>query len=179
MIEPRRRVWPWTIPAGLGGWLMTAALLPSTITVCGWDVIDSGMVSAEVWVNSSIVLAGCTALAAGWVVAYSIWARRRPHLAWAHVLLCIGFGATAWGVPYFGLAYTISDHWSEGKPLEGIDPLGAGYCGLDLNPAGAALVTGGFAAIAIWLVWLCVTRLSERRRARPATIRDMGRPRNA
>lgn len=156
MAKDRRWVWAWTVPAAVIGWLAAGAVFPSTITGCGWEVIESGIVSERVWGNHLLVLTVTTATALAWVVGYSFWARRRDHNRAVDALLCLGFGATAWALPWFGVAYTLDDHWSGGKPFEGIPALGEGPCGLVSNPLGAILVGGGFLAIVAWAVWALV-----------------------
>jgi hypothetical protein len=149
----RRRVWFWTIPAGIVGWVAAGAILPSTIPACGWKVIESGIVRTEVWINHGVVIIVTTALAFGLIVGYSRWVRRRTSNAAVDVLLCVGFGATAWALPYLGLAYTISDHWEGAAPL-----LGDGSCGLLIHPGGHVLVAGGVLAIVVWVVWMLEDR---------------------
>lgn len=152
MSKGRPWVWAWTIPAALIGWLATGALLPGTIPACGWEVIESGIVSERVWDDHRSGLAFQSAIAVAWVLAYSFWARCRNHAWPVDVLVCFGFGATAWAFSWVALGYTFGDHWSEGKPLDDIPPLGEGYCGIGFSTLGVILVDGGFVAIVGWVV---------------------------
>ncbi|SFS17060.1 hypothetical protein SAMN04487846_3438 [Microbacterium sp. cf046] len=153
------RTWPWILAWTIGtaalGWLSAAALLVSTVPACGWAVIDSGVVRAEVWANHRLTIVVTTLIALLWVVGCALWLKRTGRGGGtAAAALCVGFGAAAWVAPYLGLGYTIYDYWTEGVPLEGVPRFGDGPCGLDVSPLGAVLVSGGLVAMVGWVVYV-------------------------
>lgn len=152
-----RWVWAWTVPAAVVGWIVAGALVPSAIQACGWVVIESGVVSERVWRNSVIILVITTVIAMAWVLAYSFWTRRRGARWIVDSLLCLGFGATAWALPFAGLGYTLGDHWDGMQPAVSDET-----CGLDLHPLGVLLVGGGIAAIFGWVVFALIAALARR-----------------
>lgn len=164
--QPPRRVWWWSLSGAVVGWVIAAVLLATSIPACGRAVIESGIVSDQVWANHLIVVLVSTAIAFAWVIAYSRWARSRWHVRTLDALVCLGFGATAWLVPWVALDFALGDHWSGGKPWEGIPPFGAGTCGTEPHLFAVLLLGGGLAAIAGWVLWAFVIPTLRRTPAR-------------
>ncbi len=163
---PRRVVWAWTVPAAFLGWVVTGALVPLTISACADQVIESGIIRRAVWVNSLVGLTFWSLIALVWVVAYFFWASRRQHSWILDTLVCIGFGATAWAVPWVMFDFTIGDHW-ESRRVEDFMTIDAYLCGLDRHPLAVALILAGLFAMTYWICWLVFDKRKQGKSVEP------------